>query len=131
MTTSESTANQAQTAELIQALRQRATTYGLLSRLFRKEVDQELLDELHDSPYRVSTGNDATDQGNRLMATYLSGSGKTRLLNWPPITIACFLATAITGMRLPTPSKAYTRAKSACSCRTFATKYSPFIARPV
>lgn len=72
MTTSETT-TQAQTSELIQALRQRATTYGLLSRLFRKEVDQELLDELHDSPYRVSTGNDATDKGNRLMATYLSG----------------------------------------------------------
>lgn len=72
MTTTDTT-NQAQTAELIQVLRQRATTYGLLSRLFRKEVDQELLDELHDSPYRVSTGNTATDEGNRLMATYLSG----------------------------------------------------------
>lgn len=72
MTTSETT-NQAQTAELIQALRQRATTYGLLSRLYRKEVDQELLDELHSSVYRVTTGNEATDKGNRLMATYLSG----------------------------------------------------------
>ena len=41
------TAEQASMDELIKLIEQRAATYGLLSRLFRVEVDQELLDELH------------------------------------------------------------------------------------
>lgn len=61
------------TAELIEVFAQRAATYGLLSRLFQKEVDEELLDQLHETRYPVHTGNDLSDKGNRLIATYLSG----------------------------------------------------------
>lgn len=64
-------------AEVIQDLvtvnERRAETYGLLSRLYRTEVTQELLDELHASRYPVSTGNANADEGYRLIATYLSG----------------------------------------------------------
>lgn len=60
-------------AELIALNEQRAATYGLLSRLFRSEVTPELLDELHETHWRVSTGNASVDEGHRLMATYLSG----------------------------------------------------------
>lgn len=60
-------------AELITLFKQRATTYGLLSRLYGREVDEALLQELHDSRYPVHTGNDLADEGNRLIATYLSG----------------------------------------------------------
>lgn len=63
----------ATSAEMIEALKQRAATYALLSRLYAKEVDATLLDELLDSLYPVSTGNPQTDEGNRLIATYLSG----------------------------------------------------------
>lgn len=59
--------------ELIAVNEQRAATYGFLSRLYRKEVDSELLDELHGLRYRVSTGNELVDEGHRLIATYLSG----------------------------------------------------------
>ena len=51
----------------------RSATYGLLSRLYAKEVDAELLDELHDTLWPIETGTDAGDTGNRLITTYLSG----------------------------------------------------------
>ncbi len=59
--------------ELIAVNEQRSSTYGLLSRLYRSEVDPELLDELHGLRWRVSTGNEKVDEGHRLIATYLSG----------------------------------------------------------
>lgn len=52
---------------------QRASTYGLLSRLYRKELDEELLQQMHDMHYRVATGNEKVDEAHRLLATYLSG----------------------------------------------------------
>lgn len=75
-TTNEATV--AQTAETTLsdvhvALKERTATYGLLSRLYRKEVDERLLKEMHGLRYRVSTGNAQVDEGNRLIATYLSG----------------------------------------------------------
>ncbi len=63
----------ASAAELIEVCKQRASTYGLLSRMYRKEIDENLLDELHGLHYRVSTGNAKVDEGHRLIATYLSG----------------------------------------------------------
>ncbi|MBR2836579.1 MAG: molecular chaperone TorD family protein [Coriobacteriales bacterium] len=54
--------------------RQRAATYGLLARLFRVEVDQPLLNELHSSRYPASTGNSLVDEGYRDIATYLSNA---------------------------------------------------------
>ena len=60
-------------SELIELFKHRSATYGLLSRLYAKEVDAELLDELHDTLWPVETGTDAGDEGNRLIATYLSG----------------------------------------------------------
>ncbi|WP_303727576.1 molecular chaperone [Denitrobacterium detoxificans] len=59
--------------QLAEACRQRAAQYGFISRLFRKEITPELLDELHGLHYRVHTGNDNIDEGYRLIATYLSG----------------------------------------------------------
>ena len=61
-------------SELIELFKHRSATYGLLSRLYAKEVDAELLDELHDTLWPVETGTDAGDEGNRLIATYLSGA---------------------------------------------------------
>lgn len=60
-------------AQLADVCVQRAADYGFLSRLYRKEVDTALLDEMRGMRYRVSTGNDDVDEGYRLMATYLSG----------------------------------------------------------
>ena len=50
----------------------RASSYSFLSRLFVKEVDAELLDEMHEMKFPAKTGSDDTDEGNRLMVGYLS-----------------------------------------------------------
>ncbi len=50
----------------------RASSYALLSRLFAEEVDQSLLDELHATRFPMGTGNAKSDEGNRLMAGFLS-----------------------------------------------------------
>lgn len=40
-------------SELIELFKHRSATYGLLSRLYAKEVDAELLDELHDTLWPI------------------------------------------------------------------------------
>lgn len=62
-----------ETAELALLNTQRASTYGFLSRLFREEVDADLLQQMHDMKYRVNTGNKKVDKAHKLIATYLSG----------------------------------------------------------
>ena len=51
---------------------QRAATYSMLSRLYAKEVDTELLAEMRTSLYPAATGNSNYDTGNYLVALYLS-----------------------------------------------------------
>ena len=58
--------------ELIMLLEQRIGTYGFLSRLYIKEVDQPFLDQMHDALYPVETGDPDTDTGYLYIATYLS-----------------------------------------------------------
>jgi TorA maturation chaperone TorD len=50
----------------------RVATYGLLCRLYHKEVDQQLLDEMCAMRFPVNTGNEDVDRGNRLFHKYLS-----------------------------------------------------------
>ncbi len=69
----EPAADEASIAELIAAFKSRTANYGLLSRLYQREVDADLLDTLHAARYRVSTGNADVDEGHRLIATFLSG----------------------------------------------------------
>lgn len=63
---------QADYAELISLTQNREKTYGLLSRLYKAEIDQALLDELHAMRFPVDTGSEAADKGYRLFAGYLS-----------------------------------------------------------
>lgn len=60
--------------DLIELTRQRAATYGLLSRLYRVEIDDSLLTELHAMRFPTNTGNGDVDEGYRLVATYLSNT---------------------------------------------------------
>lgn len=57
---------------LIELLEQRGVTYALLARLYEKEVDAELLDEMHGCTYPVVTGNEHLDKGYYQIAKYLS-----------------------------------------------------------
>ena len=70
----ETLADEATMQELVKLNEQRAATYGLLSRLYRVEVDQPLLDELRSMRFPAQTGNENVDEGYRLLATYLSNT---------------------------------------------------------
>ena len=67
-------ADEATMQEFITLNEQRAATYGLLSRLYRVEVAQPLLDELRGMRFPAKTGNKNVDEGYRLLATYLSNT---------------------------------------------------------
>lgn len=70
---------------------QRADTYGLISRLYRVEVDQELLDELCGMRFPASTGNPDADQGYRLIATYLSNLWENSVTDLAVDYVRCFI----------------------------------------
>ena len=67
-------ADEATMEDFIQLNKQRAATYGLLSRLYRVEIDEELLEELRGMRFPAKTGSDEVDAGYRLIAQYLSNA---------------------------------------------------------
>jgi TorA maturation chaperone TorD len=58
--------------ELIELTKQRASTYQFLSHLYRKEVDEDFLNQMKALRFPLNTGNDDIDKGYRLLAAYLS-----------------------------------------------------------
>lgn len=76
---------------LIGLLEARSATYALLARLYRKEIDQELLDELHGMLYPTATGDDNVDEGYRLIATYLSNLWTDSLSELSIDFVQCFI----------------------------------------
>ena len=61
-----------QTETLARAFENRAAVYGLISRLFRVEIDQAFLDELRAKKFPAATGNENVNKGYRLIARALS-----------------------------------------------------------
>ncbi len=59
-------------AAFADALRGRKATYAFLARLFRTEVDQELLDTLMGMQFPANTGNSQVDKGYRMIVEYLN-----------------------------------------------------------
>lgn len=52
----------------------RARSYALLARLYAREVDADLLATLRATRFPVSTGSAELDEGNRMLAGYLSNT---------------------------------------------------------
>lgn len=65
---------QANDSELATLMRNRASSYAFLSRLYRREVDAPLLDELRALRFPSKTGIPELDIGYRMMCSYLSAS---------------------------------------------------------
>ena len=70
-------------AALISITEQRSATYGLLSRLYRVEVDEEFLKEMKGMRFPAATGNTQVDEGYRLIATFLSNTWGNTITDWP------------------------------------------------
>jgi TorA maturation chaperone TorD len=93
----------AEFSELLEVLEQRSATYMLLSRLYRQEIDQELLDEMHGMLYPAENIDDDLYTGYLYIATYLSNlwSGS---LNELKIDFArCFLGQGVDGFSAAYP----------------------------
>lgn len=70
----ETNENVASGEDIVKLIKQRADTYGLLARLYRKEVDAETLQELQSMRFPVATGSEDVDKGYRSMYNYLKGA---------------------------------------------------------
>jgi TorA maturation chaperone TorD len=66
--------------ELSNLCENRAGVYGLLSRLYCREVDEILLLDLRSTAFPAKTGDDKVDTGYRKLATYLSGNPENFLM---------------------------------------------------
>ena len=81
--------------EFAQVNERRASAYAFLSRLFYKEVDQELLDEMRAMRFQAKTGNDHSDEGNRLIAGYLSNVWEDTLRELAIDYVHCFIGSGM------------------------------------
>ena len=117
-------AEQASMDELIKLIEQRAATYSLLSRLFRVEIDQQLLDELHGMRFPASTGNADVDEGYLRLAKYPSNTWENSLTDLAVDYTRVFIATAWTlQRRLPVRKRVHLReapAHAGCPRRVLA-----------
>lgn len=59
-------------ASIADATERRAEVYGIVSRIYRVEVNEEFLAELKETSFPAKTGNEKMDRGYRLISKYLS-----------------------------------------------------------
>lgn len=67
-------------ASIAEATERRAEIYGIVSRIYRVEVNEEFLAELKETSFPAKTGNDKMDRGYRLISKYLSRPTEGMLL---------------------------------------------------
>lgn len=89
--TNKSALTQDECKELAQLMEGRAAVYGLLVRLYRKEIDQTLLDELHERCYPVHSDEDDIDEGYYRIAKYLSNIWENTLTELAIDYVRCFV----------------------------------------
>lgn len=81
--------------DLIPLFEQRVNTYMLLSRLYLKEFDRQLLEEMHEMLFPMATGDDDVDTGYRLIATHLSNLWAESLTELAVDYVRCFLGNGV------------------------------------
>ena len=89
--------------EMMALLAGRSATYGLLSRLYLEEIDQELLDELHGRLYPVETGDARMDRGYLALATFLSNLWAESVSELKVDYARCFLGHGVDGFSAAYP----------------------------
>ena len=98
--------------DLARAHEQRAWMYGLLSRLYRVEIDPVFLGQLRAMRFPASTGNDAMDEGYRLLAGYLGRTDAGTLTELAVDYVRAFIGHGIDGHAAAYPFESvYTSAK--------------------
>ncbi len=82
---------------LIDLMQARASTYGMLARLYRKEIDEKTLDELQSMRFPTATGNDKVDAGYRLLYDYLRLAWDDSLLELSIDYVRTFIGHGVNG----------------------------------
>lgn len=77
--------------ELAGACESRANMYALLSRVYRVEADQALLDQLQAASYAANTGNKDVDEGYRLLVKWLGQTWEHSLLDLAKDYVRAFI----------------------------------------
>lgn len=89
--------------EFVRLNERRANTYGLLSRLLLKEVDEPLLRQLRGMRFPAATGNKALDKGQHLMVGYLSNVWENSLTELSLDFTRTFMGSGMTGFSAAYP----------------------------
>ena len=90
-------------SELTILCEQRAATYGLLGRLYRSEVDEELLASLRKVSFPLGSGSESIDEGYRRIATYLSRNRDGAMLDLAIDYVRTFLGHSNSGVSAAYP----------------------------
>lgn len=83
--------------DLISLMQARASTYGMLARLYRKEIDEKTLDELQSMRFPTATGNEKVDAGYRLLYDYLRLAWDDSLLELSIDYVRTFIGHGVNG----------------------------------
>jgi TorA maturation chaperone TorD len=94
-----------ETIDIAQILQARTNTYALLSRLFFKEVDQQLLDRLMELKMPASTGSEHLDKAYRLLQTYLSQAWERTLSDLAKDYVCTFIGNSVDAFSAAYPSE--------------------------
>ena len=78
-------------------LKNRATTYQLLSRMYRTEVDEEFLETLRALRFPRSTGNADADEGYRLIRSFLNHADANVLTTLAVDYARAFIGSGVSG----------------------------------
>lgn len=98
--------------DLISLMDMRACTYGMLARLFRVEVDAEVLEELQGMRFPVATGNTLVDQGYHDMYVYLKGAWEDSITELAIDYVRTFIGHGVNGYSAAYPYESvYTSAR--------------------
>ena len=85
------------TAELAKVMRSRAKTYGMLARMYRKEVDADFIAELRGMRFPTATGNEHADLGYRMLYGYLSSAHEDIVLDLARDYVRSFIGHGVNG----------------------------------
>ncbi len=83
--------------DLPSLMNMRARTYGVLARLYRKEVDDDVLKELQGMRFPTATGNKKVDKGYRLLYDYLKGAWEDSVTELAVDYVRTFIGHGVNG----------------------------------
>lgn len=82
---------------LVDLMQARASTYGMLARLYRVEIDEETLEELQGMRFPTATGNEKVDNGYRHLYNYLRTAWDDSVLELSIDYVKTFIGHGVNG----------------------------------